>query len=75
MSFFEEVEMAQSQEWEYRVLSGDGAGVEIDNGKSAVLPKLMWHQYLDFLGKDGWEAVGIAASGASGFLVILKRPL
>jgi len=75
MSFFEEVEMAQSQQWEYQVLSGDGAGVQLANGKSAVQPKLMWHQYLDFVGKDGWEVAGVAASGASNFLVILKRPL
>jgi len=75
MSFFEEVEMAQSQQWEYQVLSGDRPGVVLANGKTAVRPMLKWHEYLDMAGKDGWEVAGVAASSASDFLVILKRPL
>ena len=74
MSFFEEVEMAKSQEWEYMVLSGDITGV-LKANELSIQPKQMWHEYLDEEGRRGWEVAGVTGFGASALMVILKRPV
>ena len=68
------------QKWDYSVVRTYGGVVVLVDGKEVA--KMvdnqplgeMLYEYLDGVGRDGWEVVGIAGV-RDGIELILKRPL
>ena len=65
------------QKWEYMVLTGTGDRIRYANGENINLDagKLHFHVFLQGLGEDGWEMVGITYQNMSNFYMFFKRPL
>lgn len=72
--------MQELQKWDYKVLRSYGGVVMIVDGKEVAEMEggqaigEMLYEYLDGLGRDGWEVVGMAGV-REGAEIILKRPL
>ena len=71
--------MEELQRWDYMVLRTYGGVVMMVDGQNVAEMEggqpmgEMLYEYLDGLGKDGWEVVGMAGV-REGAEIILKRP-
>ena len=72
--------MPELQQWDYMVLRTYGGVVMMMDGQEVATMESgqpigeMLYEYLDGLGRDGWEVVGMAGV-REGAEIILKRPL
>jgi hypothetical protein len=72
--------MEDLQKWDYMVLRTYGGVVMMVDGQAVAEMEgsqpmgEMLYEYLDGLGRDGWEVVGMAGV-REGAEIILKRPL
>jgi hypothetical protein len=72
--------MQELQQWDYKVLRTYGGVVMMVDGQEIAEMEAgqpigeMLYEYLDGLGRDGWEVVGMAGV-REGAEIILKRPL
>lgn len=72
--------MQELQQWDYMVLRTYGGVVMMVDGQEVAKMEggqpigEMLYEYLDGLGMDGWEVVGMAGV-REGAEIILKRPL
>ena len=69
------------QKWEYVILNVGEQKVITVNGKQVAKLGLLsttgpvLHEYLNQMGPEGWEVVGMVGENISIYSVVLKRPL
>jgi hypothetical protein len=62
------------EQWEYRYIVADRD--EIFKVNDTLIERSSLPSYLDKVGKEGWELVGICDEGAAGYWrLIFKRPM